>query len=195
MQRDPGSHRPGQQAGSVAVIFLSTLPSKHADLPFPACPAVHRKKVRLQEAGAGQSRAELGRRRQHTADAAGQAHLLLLHILAQAPCPECWIQVNCFPDPNREPAASVRLKKQGMWHHAACSRIHIIYDGAKAKLSFFHTMGPVVDLGFSCSGSKDRLTLCPSPSADLLLPRMEEVMAPNDTSQPRNCQDPEPLRA
>lgn len=66
--------------------------------------------------------------------------------------------------------------------------------GPKQKLSFFYTVEPVVDSGFSCSGSKDRLTPSPPPSADLLLPKMEEVVALNDRSHPCNCHDLEPFR-
>lgn len=34
-----------------------------------------------------------------------------------------------------------------------------------------------------------------TPSADLLLPKMEAVMAPNNISQPENCHNSEPFRA
>lgn len=130
-------------------FFLCTLPPQHSDLPFPACPTVHGKKVRLQEAGARQSRG-----------AAGQGHLLLLHILAQAPALSGGYMVRRFPDPNSE------CQAQETGNVAPCGllqKAHIIMMGPKQKLSFFYTVGPVVDLGFSCSGSKDRLTPSPPP--------------------------------
>lgn len=117
VQRDPGVIVLDNRLAVWLSFFLSTLPSEHSDLPSPACPAVHGKMC-LQEAA--QDRAGWG---QHTADAAGQGHLLLLHILAQASALSGGYMMRCSPDPNREPA-SIRLKKQGIWHHVACSRKH-----------------------------------------------------------------------
>lgn len=77
-------------------FFLPMLPPQHSDLPSPACPTVHGKKMRPRKAGTGQSRGAA-----HT-DAAGQGHLLLLHILARAPALSGEYMVRRFPDPNSE---------------------------------------------------------------------------------------------
>lgn len=87
---------PGQQTGSVAVMFLfhAANIAFRSNISCLFCSSrKHRGACRRQVQGRAGPR-------QHTADtadaadaadAAGKCHLLLLHILAQAPCPEWWI--------------------------------------------------------------------------------------------------------
>lgn len=99
------ARRPRQSSplGSrVAVWFLLHAATRALGSTAPACPAVH---GREEDAPAGgRCRAEQGPG-QHTADAAGQRHLLLLHILVQAPALSAGYAIRRFPDPNREPAS------------------------------------------------------------------------------------------
>lgn len=124
VQRDPGRHRPGRQIGSVAVIF----PLHAATSTFrPTLSCLPHSSWREDASTGGRCRTE--QRAAHT-DAAGQGHLLLLHILAQAPALSGGYMVRRFPDPNSE------CQAQETGNVAPCGllqKTHIIYDGAKAK--------------------------------------------------------------
>lgn len=78
-------------------FFLSTRPPEHSDLPTLSC--LPHSSWKEDTPAEGRYRVEQGAA--HT-DAAGQGHLLLLHILAQAPALSGGYMVRCFPDPNSE---------------------------------------------------------------------------------------------
>lgn len=77
----------------------------------------------------------------------------------------------------------------------ACSRKHIIYNGAKLRTQLLSHPGAWSLFVFLLLKFKRQINPSPTSSTDLLLPKMEVVVAPNHISHPGNCHDPEPFRA
>lgn len=101
VQRGPGSHHPWAADWQCGCHVSSPRCHQSIQIYF-SCLSYSSWKHRCAGRRQVQCRSDP---RQHTADAAGQRHHLLLHILAQAPALSAGYTIRHFPDPNREPAS------------------------------------------------------------------------------------------
>lgn len=72
----------------------------------------------------------------------------------------------------------------------ACSRKHIIYNGAKLRTQLLSHPGAWSLFVFLLLKFKRQINPSPTSSTDLLLPKMEVVVAPNHISHPGDRHDP-----